>query len=650
MSPPPTRSAAIDGTRPAAPFPAPPDPSAELVPARGAQGTTPATGQRQTGRPAEWADTLAVAALLGIAIAVIYGQLRHFDFLTYDDPNYVTDNPLVVHGLTLRGLRFAFTTAHAGYWHPLTWLSHMLDVELFGLDAGAHHLTSVLLHAINSVLLYRLVRSMTGAHWKSAFVAAIFAVHPLHVESVAWIAERKDVLSTTLGLGAMWAYVGYARRGGWRRYGLCATLFAASLLAKPMLVTLPLLLLLLDYWPLGRLRSGLAESSRRPSGVFWRTAAGLLVEKVPLLALSALSVAATLKSVGVWFAREHLVFGAVPFGDRLPTAVVAPVAYLGKTLWPTDLAVLYPHPALAGGHPYPLWQVLGAASLLVAVTVAVLRAHHRPYLAVGWLWYLGSLVPVVGLVQVGAQSMADRYTYVSMIGLSLLVTWGARDLLEATLRPPRLRRWVARAPAVAALAACTVAAHTQTGTWRNSIVLYQHAIAVTGPNVNMRLALGMALADAGRFDESAEQLRAALVIKPDEAGAHGELGRALAATGHWRAALKHFTLATELTPDDPNAHYNLGIALLGCGRPTDAIPALQRAVELRSDDARIWLELGRALLAADQLAAAGQALSLAAALAEAHQQHDLGASARAALPGARRRDRATPSPAGPLND
>ena len=430
------------------------------------------------GAPSGRFRSLALALLLVAATAALYGRVAGFDFV-WDDEQYVVGNPPVRAGLTSDGVVWAFTTAHASNWHPLTWLSHMLDVELYGMNPAGHHVTNLVLHALNALLLAGLLSTMTGRLWESVVLAALFAVHPLHVESVAWVAERKDLLSTFFGLLSAWTYVAYTRRGGPARYALTAVFLAMGLMAKPMLVTLPLVFLLLDYWPLERMRRGASLVC-------------LPMEKVPLLALSAASSVVTMsvqRSGGAVSGSDVL-----PIGQRLANALVSYVRYVGKTLWPENLSALYPHPYLPGGQPWSAWQVVGAGLVLVAITVVVFRVARRPYARVGWLWFLGMLVPVIGLVQVGRQAMADRYTYLPLTGLFLIAVWGFADL-SAGLRWHRASvRRVSGLIAAAVLSAYAVAAWTQVGSWRDSITLFRRAVQTHPDNPSMHNNLAWILA------------------------------------------------------------------------------------------------------------------------------------------------------------
>jgi tetratricopeptide (TPR) repeat protein len=492
--------------------------------------------------------------------------------VNFDDPQYVGDNRSLTRGLTWQGVSWAFTTRHAGNWHPLTWLSHMLDVRLFGLDAGAHHLTSVALHVANTLLLFGLLHAMTGALVRSAFVAALFAVHPLHVESVAWVAERKDVLSALFFFLTLWAYVAYVRKQRPARYVLVLGLFALGLMAKPMLVTLPFVLLLLDYWPLARAQE---PSARRR----------LILEKLPLLGLAVASSVVTFvvqRQAGAVKALD-----ALPLDRRLANAVVAYVAYVGETLWPARLAAIYPYPASLPG-----WWVAGATLVLIGASVWAIRAAPRhPYLCVGWLWYLGTLVPVIGLVQVGSQPMADRYTYIPLVGLFILIAWGIPDLLSGW---PHLRPALGAAAALA-IFACTIVARRQVEHWSSSVEVWQHALAVTRENYRAENNLAHALAKLGRTGEAIPHYAEALRIKPDFAEAHNNLGAALADRGRMDEAIDHYSEAVRLLPDYVEARNNLAVALTAEGRHDEAVRHFSEALRLDPTLATSHNNLGVAL-------------------------------------------------------
>ena len=506
---------------------------------------------------------MAICVLLVALIVAIYAQTVTFDFVLYDDPDYVTQNSVVREGVTSGGVVWALTAMHASNWHPLTWMSHMLDYQLFGANAGGHHLTNVLLHVLNTLALFVLLRRLTTETWPSAFVAALFAVHPLHVESVAWVAERKDVLSTLFFLLATLAYVGFVRKGGAARYAGVAILFALGLMAKPMLVTLPLVLLLLDYWPLRRQGSWVE----------------LVVEKLPLFALSAISAVLTVIAQRAGGSMEST--DLVPFYLRIVNATVSYARYVGKILVPADLGVLYPHPNLAGGTPWTAWQLAAAGSLLVVITVLVVAASaRRRYLPVGWFFFAITLLPVIGLVQVGQQAMADRYTYVPSIGLFVIVAWGARDGIRSLRWRPEVKRATVAIVVSAVVLAGTVASWAQVRHWRNSLTLFERALAVTAPTPIMLSNLGVVLAEAGRLDEAIAYQRRALEIKPDYARAHNNLGIAYQVTGRLGQAVQHYRWSLEIDPRSAATHNNLGMALRDLGRRDEAIEHYRRALEI----------------------------------------------------------------------
>jgi tetratricopeptide (TPR) repeat protein len=547
---------------------------------------------------------LAIAGALVASTLAAYAQTVHFDFVVFDDPTYVIDDPHINRGLTWPGVKWVFSHAYFANWHPLTLLSHMLDCTLFGLDAGGHHLTSVLLHVANTLVLFFVLCGATGAPWRSSVVAALFALHPLHVESVAWVSGRKDVLSTLFGFAALGAYGSYARRGGAGRYALTALLLALGLMSKPMLVTLPFVFLLWDYWPLGRLRPGATISPGK-----------LALEKLPFLALSAASSVATLLAQESGEAVASL--DEVPFRWRAANAIVSYVRYLDKMIWPADLAPLYPHPNLPGGVPLAIWQIAGAALLLVLITVAV-WASRRPYAIMGWLWYLGTLVPVLGLVQVGGQAMADRYTYVSLVGPFITVVWGAGDLVAARAA----RRGGAAALALTALFALAFASRAQARHWRNSLALTRHAVRVQPNSSHMRINLGLALQLAGRPERAIRQYREAARINPRSPKLHNNLGNALELQGRRDDAIAHYRLAIGLDPEFAKPYANLGSALLAAGATAEALSHLQTALRLDPNHSIAHERAGYALAGEGRFEAAiekyRQALAIEPEYAEAH--------------------------------
>jgi tetratricopeptide (TPR) repeat protein len=487
---------------------------------------------------------------LTVLILVVYTQVNHFEFTSYDDPEYVTENPLVQAGLTAASFQAAWTAVAVGNWIPITVLSHIADGQFFGMESGAHHMVNVALHALAAMLLFAALRRATQARWPSAFVAALFAVHPLHVESVAWISERKDVLSAFFAFLALYFYVRYAERESVRGYLMVAAAFVLGLMSKPMLVTFPFLLLLIDFWPLGR--------AHFPK---------LLWEKAPLVALSAADSLVT-------YLVQGTAVQAIPFDFRLRVAAVAPWIYIREMFWPAGLAVFYPLHSVAG------WQAAMAALMLAAVSALVVYSRRAyPYLAVGWFWFLGTLVPVVGMVQVGAQAHADRYTYIPMVGLLIMLAWGAVDVLQ---------KWPAARKPVIGLAAvggilCMVLASRQAGFWENSGTLFQHAIEVTRDNYVAQSGLGSYLAQTGRKDEAVAHFEEVVRLVPDDSRVHNNLGILYAGMpGHQQQAVAHFEAAIRKHPDYMEAQYNLGLTLAQmAGRRAEAISHLEAAQRLQ---------------------------------------------------------------------
>ena len=544
----------------------------------------------QTPQPAaQPAGALERAIVPGLLLAslVAYARVVECGFV-YDDIPFLLDNPQVRPGLSLERVVWAFTYFGEFNWHPLAWLSHQLDFSLFGARALGHHVTALVIHATTSAILFLVLRAMTGARWRSAAVAALFALHPAHVESVAWVSERKDVLSGLFFVLTLGAYARFARQPSAGHYLLTLALFSLGLLAKTMLVTVPFLLLLLDIWPLGR--TGLVPGAGARVG--WGR---ILREKLPFLALAILGAAAAAYAQARGGALASL--ESLPLATRLANALVASTVYVQKLVWPTDLAVFYPHP---GEHP--LWRVLLAAALLsLGTAVAVRSLHHRPYLAIGWLWFLGMLVPVIGIVQLGAFAMADRYTYLPSIGFMLALCWLAGELVE---RRALLGRSV---PLVggAVVLACGTLTFVQVGVWRDSATLFAHALAVTRDNYVAHSNLGEALASEGRLEEAVEHFKQAIALQPDYAIAHGNLGVAALQLGQLELAVEHQLRAVALEPDNAIALSNLGNALASSGRFPEALDALTRACERRSDDAGLRLSRG---LVADRLGQDEQAL------------------------------------------
>ncbi len=562
---------------------------------------------------------LIICLFLIVSTLVVYWQVSDHDFINFDDPDYITENRDVLSGLTKKGFTWAFTTFHSANWHPITWLSHMLDHELFALDPGKHHLMNLLFHLANTFLLFIVLGKMTGAPWRSGFVAALFALHPLHVESVAWISERKDVLSTFFWMLTMWAYVRYAVRPRFGRYILVVIFFALGLMSKPMLVTLPFVLLLLDYWPLGRLQMRHVNTGGNFLETDTSTLSWLIWEKIPLFALTGASSVVTFLVQGKGGAVQSLV--TLPLSIRLSNIVIAYVGYIRKMVFPNDLAVIYPHIGTLA-----MWQIGVIGLLLVCFSaMLVMGAQRRPYLAVGWLWYLGTLIPVIGLVQVGAQSMADRYTYVPLIGLFIMCAWGVPDLIEKW-RYRRVALSISAGILILGLMMCT---WFQVTRWKDSPTLFTHALNVTKRNWMAHYQLGMARAEQGKLEQAiahySEALRIksdfglahsnlagvllnlgrikeaighsteALKIKPDYAKAHTNLGTALAYKGDINAAIKHYSEALRIDPNSRETHINMGILLVKKGSPDEAIFHFREALRIKPGDSIAGHNLDRLL-------------------------------------------------------
>lgn len=507
----------------------------------------PAVSERRT--------ILVILAMLAMLAAVPYVQTLRHDFVSYDDNEFITENPRVQQGLTIENVKWAFASTTASNWHPITMLSHMLDVELWRLRPGGHHLTNVILHAANTLILFLALRRLTGAMWRSALVAALFAIHPLHVESVAWVAERKDVLSTFFGFLALWCYDSYVQQRTIGRYAIVAMFFVLSLMSKPMLVTLPFVMLLLDVWPLQR--------TTRQSRVW------LIAEKIPLLALSAGVSAITLVSQRA----TDAVFSVDEMGilHRIENAVVAYAMYLAKMAWPVDLVVLYPLQ-----RTWPMHEALISAVALLAISAAaVMLRRSRPYLLVGWLFFLGTLVPVIGFVRVGFQSMADRYTYVPLIGVFIMIAWSLPTALANTTRV----RLVTTAAGVVILALAARTWH-QIGYWRDSFTLFSHAIETTDGNFIAHNNLGYAYAKAGDLPRAIHHYITATELCPTYGVAFGNLGAAYLMTGQHQAALPPLQRAVQLLEHSSRIRTNLGTALVANGQPDAAIDAYQRAIDL----------------------------------------------------------------------
>ena len=544
-------------------------------------------------------EVTGICVLLVIAVFLVFGRTVHFDFVNYDDDDYVYENPSVQAGISFHSAGWAFTHVVAGHWHPLTVLTLMLDSSIYGSRAGGFHLTNVLLHSVAVVLLFLVLTEMTGALWPSAFVAALFAIHPLRVESVAWISERKDVLSGVFFMLTLGAYLRYVRRPpSLARYLLVVFCFALGLMSKPTLVTLPFVLLLLDYWPLRRFArstpdvgSGMpaiaptkncATPGLKPLGL-----SNLLIEKIPLFALSAASCVSTILAVRTtlgWVAPD------APVSMRAANAIVSYAAYIGQMLYPAGLAVFYPFPKVL-----PVWEVALAALLLVSVTAGVLFCRKRkPWLFVGWLWYLGVLVPMIGLTATGGKALSDRYTYLSQIGLCLALTWAITEWRLTQSRD--YRRFAHGFAAAVVIAFLILRSHAQTASWRDSQSLWIHTLGCTKDNTTAHTNLGNILVGQGRVEEGAAHFLKALQIDPGDWIARYDLGKVLYEQGQTGEAVDQFRISLQINPACAEAHYNLGVVLQLQGQTGEAIDQFREALKLNPADLLSLNNLGYALL------------------------------------------------------
>jgi Flp pilus assembly protein TadD len=551
-----------------------------------------------------------IIAGLFIVTLVVFMEVRNNGFINYDDGEYIYENPHVQSGLTIKGMTWSLTTTHTGYWHPLTWFSHMMDVQLFGIKPAGHHLMSLLLHVANTLLLFLILDKTTRAVWQSAFVACLFAIHPLHVESVAWISERKDVLSTFFWMLTVWTYIRYVQDKKRSLLAWSCFFFALGLTAKPMLVTLPFLMLLLDYWPLRRYTKVEIDEKERPHkkdafkkkkvsqrisppeqdtrvkdlpSLSWSRASEMLKEKIPFIVLSAAISIATLAAT-----TSQRIIRDVPILDRLSNACLSYVMYMRKIIWPADLAVLYPYP-----ESVSYWRGAGAALILAAVSCLAVRYMKRfPYWTVGWFWYLGTLLPVIGVIQAGAQAMADRYTYVPAIGLFIIAAWGISDL---STRLPRRKILLASMSAVL-ITTLMMTSWKQVRLWIDDLSLFQHALAVTENNDLAHVKVGVSLAQRGQLDEARAHFEEAIHINPAAEGAHNQLGIVLASKGKLDEAAARFTEALRLKPDHVVAYNNLGIVFLQKGDLDAAIEHFKASLHIKPEDPEIHFMLGRALM------------------------------------------------------
>ena len=525
-----------------------------------------------------------VCLLLVASILVCYWQVADYDFISFDDSDYITENHHIRAGLTLESIKWSLSATHSANWHPLTWLSHMLDIQLFGMNAGRHHLTNLIFHIANSLLLFLVLKRMTGAFWRSCLVAVLFALHPLNVESVAWISERKNVLSTFFWILTMGSYTLYVERPNVLRYIPVFLFLFLGLTAKPMLVTLPFVLLLLDYWPFGRFQFGASGAviNKQQKSIVFR----LLWEKIPFFILIAASCIVTFfveQGGGSVVSLERY-----PLNVRIASALVAYVAYIGKMFWPVHLAVLYPYP-----EKLFMWEIAGACLILLVISLSVIRVVKRhPYFTVGWLWYVGTLIPVIGLVQVGSQAMADRYAYVPLIGLFMMIAWGLYEMVSKH----GIRKITVSAAALALCSALMTATYVQVRYWANSLTLFRYTVEHTDNNAIMHCSLGLELANQGKIAEAIRHYSEALRINPNYEKAHNNLGIALKDEGRVDEAIDHYLQALRIKPDFEEAHNNLGNAFLKQGKAAKAIKHFKEALRLNPEFTDAYNSLGTALI------------------------------------------------------
>ena len=587
--------------------------------------------------------SLMICAVLVIMNITLFGPVRNHEFINLDDNVYITENAQVREGITPRGILWAFTSIEGCNWHPLTWISHMIDVQLFGLNPAGHHLVNVLFHIANSILLFLVLRKITAALWPSAFVAVLFAVHPLHVESVAWAAERKDVLSTFFWMLTMGAYAFYAARPDLKKYLITLGLFALGLMAKPMLVTLPFVLLLLDFWPLKRWNTqeglsrpasrslDISETSRKknkkdkpkaPSSppkekTFYTThtqkSLYLLQEKIPFFVLAGLSCTITL--IAQFKGGAAATIGEIPLMPRLENALVSYLLYIQKMFWPTDLAIFYPYEKVI-----PPWQFIGAALLVAAITYISIRFRkNQPWLAVGWFWYLGTLIPVLGLIQVGKQAMADRYTYIPLIGLFFVVTWGIPALLEKYA----LKK-ILSAASISVVIIFSFLTFRQVSFWKDDFTLFGHALQSTPENYLAHCNLGLALTMRGQYEEAYSHFSEALRIFPSSEVANNNIGMLLQKQGRLEEALVYFNKVLQTNPNNVESRKNIGITLSYLGKLDDAYAYFEESRRIKPDDAETHYYMGSILLRQKRLSEAMERLNEAVRLNPNHSQaHNL---------------------------
>ncbi|MBW2569850.1 MAG: tetratricopeptide repeat protein [Deltaproteobacteria bacterium] len=525
----------------------------------------------------KWRLGIIICLFLIAACLCVYWQITDHEFINYDDGLYVTENSHVQTGLTFESIKWAFTTFHASNWHPLTWLSHMLDCELYGLNPMGHHWTNLQIHLINTLLLFFILQYMTGAIWRSAFVAALFALHPLHVESVAWVAERKDVLSAFFGMLTISAYIMYVKKKNLLKYSLVFIFLSLGLMAKPMLVTLPFVLLLLDLWPLKRLKLIFNQASGKTSNLLL-----LIREKIPLL------VPVVISSILTIIAQQNVALRTLesfPLQTRVANAFISYTSYIGKTLWPLHLSVFYPFQE----NSISFWNTSGSALIIaVLLIVAVNTSKKYPYILVGLLWFLVTLLPVIGIIQVGDQAMADRYTYIPLIGIFIAAAWGGSDLLKKWTN----KKIVPAILAISVLLVLTMQSFLQAAHWKNNITLFENAIKVTENNWLAHNNLGIALFSKGKLDKAIYHYKKAINIRPDTVSAIKNLGVAMSDKSNFEEAAKYFSKALVINSEDWDAHYKLGGILTKQGKFNEAIRHFEEVIRINPGYAPVYNEIG----------------------------------------------------------
>jgi len=534
---------------------------------------------------------IVICLFLIFATLIAFWQVQNHDFINLDDPLYVIENSHVQKGLTHEGITWAFTSFHAGFYIPLTWLSFMLDYQLYGLNPGGYHYTNLLFHIANTLLFFLAFTRISGAVWKSAFVAALFALHPLHVESVAWVTERKDVLSAFFWMLTIYLYASYVQHPKLIRYLFVLISFALGLMAKPMLVSLPFILLLLDYWPLNRLHfisvnqkylQQTNNSNTHPSTPFYL----LILEKIPLITLSAIFSFLTLLAHHQGGGLESI--DAISLTHRIANAFISYITYIYKMIWPQNLSFFYPHLE----NSLPLWQLLGSFSLVIFVSVLVtISIRKSPYFFVGWAWYLVTLLPVIGLFQAGLQRMADRFTYIPIIGLFIMVSWG----LSASISKWRGKNIIFALCSVVLITIYAIISREQVKTWENDFTISSHALKVTKDNFIAHKTIGGALIRQGKFNEANSHFIEALRIRPGYAEVHNDLGVSLSGQGRYDDAMYNLNRALQIRPNYARAHFNMGVLLVNQNRYMEAITHYSKAIRLKPDFAEAKHNLKNAL-------------------------------------------------------